>query len=108
MSHAQYQAVYTLLKELEAVLRIAKLWQSESIEAEKLNSSAPFCCDVMTFEQWLQFLFIPKMSLMIEQGMALPANMSIAPMAEMSLATHPQYPQILSLLTKLDESLQQN
>ena len=101
----QHQAIYDLLKELEAVLRIAKLWQNEEIEAERLNSTAPFCCDVMTFEQWLQVVFIPKMSFLIKHGQPLPMNMSIAPMAEMSLATHPQYPQILSLLTKLDETL---
>ena len=74
--------VLQLLKQLEQQLMLQKLWQTLPPSEEALASTQPFCIDTLSFEQWLQFIFIVKIKLMIEQGMALPSQISLTPMAE--------------------------
>ncbi|WP_046006849.1 YqcC family protein [Pseudoalteromonas rubra] len=94
--------VWQLLDELEHTLREAELWQAKPVPAQALLSVQPFCCDTLRFEQWLQFVFIVKMRALIQSGAALPANMAIAPMAEVSFAQHPDYQALHSVLQRLD------
>ncbi|WP_232056525.1 YqcC family protein [Pseudoalteromonas sp. A25] len=99
------QHIQMLLQALEQTLMRAKLWQMAPLEPTLLQSTQPFCCDTMRFEQWLQFVFIPKIHAIIEQGLPLPANIAIAPMAQMTLSTHDHYNAIHSILERIDNSL---
>lgn len=97
--------VKQLLQELEDTLKSHELWQNTPVAAEKLQSTAPFCCDTLRFEQWLQFVFIPKMLELLAANAPLPSNMAIAPMAEMSFAQQPYFDALLDVLTRLDASV---
>jgi uncharacterized protein YqcC (DUF446 family) len=77
----RFMAVASLLIDIEQELRVMGLWEAEMPSAEALSSIEPFAIDTLTFPQWLQFIFIPKMFFLIDQQ-SLPANCSIAPMAE--------------------------
>lgn len=90
------------LAQLEDLLKQYQLWQNEPIDNYALNSTVPFCHDTMAFEQWLQFVFIKKMSLLIEQQQPLPINMSIAPMAEIMLPKSTGGDEIIELLKEID------
>ncbi|MGI9286319.1 MAG: YqcC family protein [Pseudomonadales bacterium] len=70
------------LIDIEADLRQLHFWQSESPDKTALASTEPFCFDTLTFPQWLQFVFIPRMYALIESGENLPDSCGIAPMAE--------------------------
>ncbi|OCQ18458.1 hypothetical protein A7985_23510 [Pseudoalteromonas luteoviolacea] len=96
------QQVLQHLAELESQLQQAKLWQAEPVEAQALASTQPFCCDTLRFEQWLQFVFIPKIQQMIQAGQSLPTNIAIAPMAEVAFADHPQQQALFSKLNEID------
>lgn len=74
--------VKSLLMDIEHELRILGLWEKETPSEEALSSLEPFAVDNLTFSQWLQFIFLPKMYFMIEQNIQLPANCQITPMAE--------------------------
>ncbi|GGB62226.1 hypothetical protein GCM10011607_23740 [Shewanella inventionis] len=67
---------------LEQTLKQCSLWSDDAPSKEAMASSAPFACDTMAFEQWLQFIFIPKMTELIQLQQPLPSSMAIAPMAE--------------------------
>jgi len=69
-------------------------------------SEQPFAVDTMTFPQWLQFIFLPRMYFIIEQQLKLPSNCGIAPMAEeyFSVLSLPSLP-LVSHLRKIDELL---
>ena len=96
--------VALLLNELESALKAAKLWQSETPSQEALLSSAPFCCDTLSFAQWLQFIFIEKMRLMIAAKVPLPTSMALLPMAEQSWPAQPEsYTQLLTVVAQLDD-----
>ena len=56
----------------------------------------------MTFEQWLQFVFIEKIQQLITLKQPLPRNFAIAPMAQMTLINKPGSDEIIELLTQFD------
>lgn len=72
----------SLLIDVEASLRQLNQWQSHSPSADALASTEPFAIDSLTFPQWLQFIFLPRMYGMIERNDALPENCSMSLMAE--------------------------
>lgn len=99
------EVVAALLNDLLEVLQQANLWQLEEVEAEKLLSSAPFCCDTLRFEQWLQFVFLPKMDQLLCANAPLPKNIAIAPMAEIHFGSHRCFQKLHRVLSKIDSTL---
>lgn len=71
-----------VLMDIEKELRDLRLWQAEMIAEEALMSVQPFAVDAMTFPQWLQFVFLPRMYFLLDEQLPLPSNSAIAPMAE--------------------------
>jgi len=78
------QSTNQLLTELTLQLKQQGLRQEREPNLDDLASTAPFCCDTLTFEQWLQFVFIPKIQVMIMKESSLPKNIALKPMAEVS------------------------
>ncbi len=76
------ERIAALLETLTCELKLLNLWQTQRPTSDELLSSAPFCCDTLSFEQWLQFIFIPKLTEMINQQQSLPTKISLTPMAE--------------------------
>ena len=94
-------AVRDLLSELERVMKSSNLWQLEDLPESAFHSSAPFCCDTMTFQQWLQFVLIPKLRECCKTK-TLPSQMGVAAMAEMTLDITPNRILMVTLLQQLD------
>ncbi|MBU2955171.1 YqcC family protein [Marinobacter sp. F3R08] len=67
---------------IEMELRNLGLWESEAPPEEAFQSAQPFCLDTLEFTQWLQFVFVARMKVIIENDHALPSASGIAPMAE--------------------------
>jgi len=85
------------------------LWQSNKPSAAALASTQPFCIDTLSFPQWLQFIFLPRMQAIIETGAALPSKCGIAPLAEEYFKTQPDDPQrLIHLLITVDQLLAQD
>lgn len=101
-----YIAISELLIDIEKELRYLQLWDDEMISDEALMSDQPFAIDTMTFPQWLQFIFLPRMYFIIEQQMQLPSNCGITPMAEQyfSVLNLPSAP-LIDHLQKVDALL---
>lgn len=99
-------AVAEVLIDIEKELRELHLWDSEMISEEALDSEQPFAVDTMTFPQWLQFIFLPRMYFIIEQQLQLPGSCGISPMAEeyFSVLNLPSLPLIVHL-QKIDALL---
>jgi uncharacterized protein YqcC (DUF446 family) len=84
LSAADCKQRHLLLQELnglEAELRLLNLWQSMPPSISALSSRAPFAIDTLTFVQWLQFIFIGKISHLLQFSLPLPVAMSVQPMA---------------------------
>ncbi len=78
----KHVAVANVLIDIEVSLRELQLWEAQPPPPEALASTQPFALDTLSFSQWLQFLFLPRMQQMVQQQAELPANCQIAPMAE--------------------------
>ena len=61
------------------------LWSSQRPELEAMASQVPFCADTLAYEQWLQWVFLPRMQQILEHSSPLPARCGLRPMGEQSL-----------------------
>ena len=75
-------AVADQLLLIEAALRQAGLWSGTAPDPEALQSTQPFCVDTLRFEQWLQWVLLPRMKVLLEGDLPLPAASGIQAMAE--------------------------
>ena len=92
--------------DLEAQLRNLRLWQVQRPSVEALASQQPFCIDTLSFPQWLQFVFIERLQLMIAEQEPLPSACHIAPMAEEYFKTTDYtVSEVLNCLRTIDELL---
>jgi len=98
--------VNQLLIELTLQLKARGLWNQDKPNAGQLTSTAPFCCDTLTFEQWLQFVFIIKITDMMSKSMPLPTNIALKPMAEESFKSIGcESVELINVLAKIDQLL---
>ena len=67
---------------IERQLRQLGLWAQQAPSAEALASQQPFCVDSLAFEEWLQWIFLPRLKSMLEVNAPLPTASGIAAMAE--------------------------
>jgi uncharacterized protein YqcC (DUF446 family) len=91
--------VETLLKKLQQSMHYANLWSDQSPSTEALRSQLPFAYDLMSFEQWLQFIFIPQMWTLLETDLGLPEEMLLSPMAEQCFAKSPD---VIAVIRQID------
>lgn len=80
-------AIAEVLIDIEKELRVLQLWELELPSPEALASQQPFAIDTLTFPQWLQFIFLPRMYILLDNGHQLPGNSGVAPMAEQYFST---------------------
>lgn len=79
------QRIADVLLEVEANLRRSGKWEHSQPAPGALASPQPFCLDTLRFEQWLQWIFLPRMKVILEQQRPLPAKSGIYHYAEEAL-----------------------
>jgi uncharacterized protein YqcC (DUF446 family) len=94
--------VEILIIKLEESLRKAMLWSSSVPSAKDFQSELPFSLDTMTFEKWLQFVFIPKMSVIVGNKSSLPDNLKLLPMAEQRLDASDSHLGVIDVIKQID------
>lgn len=96
----------TLLIQLQSAMEGDGCWESESPSSEALSSVEPFAVDTLQFTQWLQWLFIPRLLWMLEQGVELPRGSAVAAMAEVcGLFSEQNRTNVVSILKSIDALL---
>lgn len=76
------ESILEILKVLEMELRAQDQWQRLAPPEQALASKLPFCYDTLEFNQWLQWVFLPRMLTLIESGSVLPTQSAIHEYAE--------------------------
>ena len=77
-----YLQVADLLDQIERELKVANLWAVIAPSEAAMQSTAPFFCDTMPLEHWLQFVFLPRMRALVEGRLPLPQQIAVCPIAE--------------------------
>ncbi|MGY0219787.1 YqcC family protein [Endozoicomonadaceae bacterium StTr2] len=101
-------AVTKSLQQLEQALKQRNLWEGVPPSPEAMSSTTPFCVDTMTFTQWLQWIFLPRMQALLDAGAPLPQGCDMTPYAEESfkLQVMDDSAGLLKAVKGVDESLQ--
>ncbi|MBW7469428.1 YqcC family protein [Marinobacter sp. M216] len=100
-SSDQVGQVADSLLRIEMELRQLGLWDEEPPSPEAMQSTQPFCIDTLEFTQWIQFVFVERMKVIIQNDHPLPAVSGIAPMAEEHFRGRPESGE--SLVRELEE-----
>lgn len=98
-------AVAQQLLLIERELRMSGLWDDELPTPEALTSVEPFCVDTLRFEQWLQWIFLPRMKTIVEADRPLPAASGICAMAEV-VYRETQMAGLLAALRRFDDLIE--
>ncbi|ORU90442.1 MAG: hypothetical protein A6F71_05610 [Cycloclasticus sp. symbiont of Poecilosclerida sp. M] len=102
----KYHAVADVLLKLEMEMRANSLWTAITPSSVGLHSIQPFCVDTLFFHEWLQFIYIPQLKNIVEEGRQLPSSCDIVPMAEESFKlTNKRTDTILELLVECEQIL---
>lgn len=82
-----------------------ELWQSLPPSTERLNSEQPFHLDTLDPHEWLQWIFIPRMTALLDCGANLPNKIAISPYIEEAMAEQEQLELLLQPLTEIEALL---
>lgn len=100
------EQIQSLLDALERELKQLELWSLVLPDEQALQSRLPFCVDTLRFEQWLQFIFIPKMQLLLNSASPLPTKIALLPLAEQVFnESDTRFNRLLSIISALDSRL---
>ncbi|RVT46424.1 YqcC family protein [Rheinheimera sediminis] len=77
-----YMQVTVLLNQIESELKASELWACVAPDEQAMQSTAPFFCDTMPLENWLQFVFLPRMRALVAGRLPLPRQIAVCPIAE--------------------------
>lgn len=101
MSPSLQQNVSRYADEIEGEMRSQGLWQDQPLPAEKLNFKQAFGMDTMTFTQWLQFVFLPR----VRQAVAsneFPQSSSVGAQAVREFDGYQEADRLITLLSEFD------
>jgi uncharacterized protein YqcC (DUF446 family) len=105
MTDTRYILLASLLIDIECELRRANLWSAKPPSAEALASVEPFCVDTMDLQQWLQFIFLPRMSEMLTARAPLPQACNITAIADMVWASNAQTQALTAAIKAFDDTV---
>ncbi|MGB3597993.1 MAG: YqcC family protein [Pseudomonas neustonica] len=86
MNEAQWQALAGALRVLEAELLALGLWGNVRPHDSRLNSAVPFALDTLSFEEWLQWVFLPRMAAYVASRSRPSTACHLQPMGEEAFA----------------------
>jgi len=93
-----------VLLQVEANLRASGKWQQKQPAAMALASALPFCVDTLRMEQWLQWIFLPRMKQILESQRPLPARSAIFAHAQDCFdESDSSVAQLLALIKRFDK-----
>ena len=94
-----------VLLEVDAVLRTHDKWGESQPNVSVFTSKQPFCImDTLSFEQWLQWVFLRRMKHTLEHSKPLPAKSGIYVYAEECLRKNdPSTTNLLTLIKRFDD-----
>ena len=93
-----------ILLEVEATLRRSGRWERARPPESALGSQQPFCLDTLRFEQWLQWIFLPRMKQIVEQQKPLPTRSGILAYAQASLpGKDPACHDLINIISRFDQ-----
>ena len=83
-------------------MRRIGFWQNQELRPEQLQFTQAFAMDTMTFAQWLQFIFLPRVREAIASNQ-FPRGSSVGTQAVREFDGHPDADRLVTLLSEFDD-----
>lgn len=103
MNSPYYTQVSNKASEIESELRRLNRWSAEPLPSEKFKDMGAFGSNTMAFEQWLQFVLIPRIHAIVEEKGEFPNNSMLAPYAIRVFDGDPEAGKLHDLLHEVDK-----
>lgn len=87
--------------EIEAEMQRIGLWQQAPLDPKQLKFKQAFAMDTMTFAQWLQFIFLPRVREAIAAN-SFPQSSSVGVQAVREFDGLPEADHLVTLLSEFD------
>ena len=100
LTHLQQEAS-RYADEIEAEMRSIGFWQTTPPRPEQLHFKQAFAMDTMTFAQWLQFIFLPRVREAIASN-EFPSSSSVGAQAVREFDGDPDADRLVILLSEFD------
>jgi len=97
-----YQRAAGMIGEIEAEMRRIGYWSDEPLPDEAYHFNRAFGMDTMAFDQWLQFIFVPRVHDIIRTRGQFPPKSMVATQAIREFDTDPKAAALVSLLSEFD------
>ncbi len=87
-------------------MRLQGRWEEHPPAPAALQSTQPFAIDTLAFDQWLQWIFVPKLQELVTQQLPLPGQCAVQAMAEETYGDdNPGTQGIILLIAQIDTLL---
>lgn len=96
------QKVLHYAEMIEAEMRRLGWWRSEPPTPEQMKFTKAFAMDTMSFQQWLQFVFLPRVREAAARNQ-FPSSSSVAVVAVREFDGYPEVETLTRLLTEFDQ-----
>jgi uncharacterized protein YqcC (DUF446 family) len=101
MVSKRQQDVIRYVDLIEAEMRRIGFWESEPLRPEQMEFTQAFAMDTMTFAEWLQFIFLPR----VREAAAsnrFPSGSSVGAQAVREFDGNPDADTLVTLLSEFD------
>lgn len=88
---------------IEAEMRRRGMWQAKPLTEAQYDFRQAFAMDTMTFPQWLQFIFIPRVRSTLETHGDFPSSSHVGTQALREFDGYAEAEKLVSLLCEFDE-----
>src|SRR5215469_17846720 len=96
------QEVQARLEAIISEMKRAGLWQDQPLAPEQYNFSRAFAMDTMSYSQWLQFIFIPRVTELLRTSGEFPSSSSVGAQAIREFDGYPEAQGLVTLLCEFD------
>lgn len=100
------QQIQQHLDQLQQVMQEMALWQTVPPTEEAFLSQQPFAIDYLSANEWLQWIFIPRMRALCESYQPLPRKIAVTPYVEEALKETRSLTQLLYPIKQIESLLQ--
>lgn len=99
---SSYQDVQTKLQGIVVEMKHIGYWQEEPLQPEQYDFRSAFAMDTMTFSQWLQFIFVPRVEQILDSQGTFPSRSQVGTQAIREWDSVPEAAHLVELLCAFD------
>lgn len=97
-----YESVAERIDAIEAEMKRIGLWHEEGLEPSRLEFTQAFGADTMAFQQWLQFVFIPRVREIVAERGSFPSRSQVGVQAIREFDGYDEAADLVGLLSDFD------